>query len=594
MEREATEFQFRTHPIDFEVMRNTAWAITSEMGITMERTSRSPIYHAAHDFITTIFDRDGGLVAVAAYIPVLLLATSFAVKATLKYFGDEIYPGDLFLVNDPYTFDAGNHLQDWTVLLPVFFKDEFIFWSVNKAYQIDIGGGAPGGYNPDARDVFAEGIKIPPVKLYEKGEFRRDVFDLILGNVRYPKIQRGDLWSMIGSVRIGERRLMGLLERYGIKTTKNFIEDLYGYSEALMREEVAKIPDGTYYGEASQDGLSPGSIITVRCKTTVKGSDLTIDLSESDGQVQAFYNSPIANTYSCVFTALMTSIGKIIPHRCEGCFKPITIMTKPGTVCHALFPALQANCTHFVAKPIINAVWDSLAKVIPEQVPGGCGSIAGFSVAGNDPRRNEAYACIDFLANASGSGAIWETDGWHAAGPEVTSGGSRRPEIEVLELAYPLFWKKWELAVDSGGPGRWHGGEGVDEIFINKGTMGLLADFGNGFATSSRPLIRGGKAGPLNRRYIIREDGSRIDASRTGIYQMMPGDTVIYEVTGGCGVGDPLERDIEKVREDVINEFVSVESARDEYGVMMDPKTFAVDYEATKKLREGEKGEKLR
>ncbi len=588
-EKEVGKFVFKIHPIDFEVMRNTLSAITSEMGITMERTSRSPLYHSGRDFITTIFDRDGGLVALASYVPVLTLSTAFAVKATLKYFGDEIYPGDLFLVNDPYAFDAGNHLSDWAMLLPVFYKDEFIFWSVNKAHQIDTGGGAPGGYNPDARDIFAEGIKIPPVKFYEKGKLRRDVFDLILGNVRYPEIQRGDLWSMIGSVRIGERRLTGLVERYGIKTTKDFIADLYGYSEALMREEIAKIPDGTYYGEASQDGLSPGSILTIRCKTTVKGSDLTIDLSESDEQVQGYYNSPIGNTYSSVITALTTSIAKTIVHRCEGCFKPVRIITKPGTVCHCLPPVPTGSCTNFPAKPIINAVWDSLAKVIPEQVPAGAGVLPTFSITGTDPRRGEPYANLDMLSGAVGSGAIFGTDGWHGVGMEPGGGGLRRPQIEVVELAYPLLWRKWQLLTDTGGAGKWRGGTGVEETFINEGGPGLLAEVGNGFITSPGPAIKGGRCGPLNKRYIIRQDGSEVDASRRGLFEMEPADTIVYRSSGGCGVGDPLERDVEKVREDVINEFVSIESARDDYGVIIAPKTFTVDYEATKKLREGKR-----
>src|SRR3990172_9420819 len=214
----AAEFKFRSHPADFEILYSALKNFTLEMGITMERTSRSPIYFAAHDFSTAIFDKAGDLVTLSEYIPIHICAAPFAVKAALKTFADDVHPGDIILTNDPYTLNAGNHLADWSILVPVFHDEKLWFWSVNRAHQSDTGGGQTGAYNPNAQDIFAEGVRIPPLKIFDKGQVRRDVFDYVMANVRFPESQRGDLWSMIGSAKVGERRLVELMDMWSTKT----------------------------------------------------------------------------------------------------------------------------------------------------------------------------------------------------------------------------------------------------------------------------------------------------------------------------------------------------------------------------------------
>jgi N-methylhydantoinase B len=584
----ATTFKFRTHPADFEVLNSAMRTITLEMGITMERTSRSPIYFAAHDFSTAIFDKDGGLVALTEYIPIHICAAPFAIRAVLQYFKDDVKPGDMMLVNDPYTLDGGNHLADWTILLPIFYKGELVFWAVNRAHQQDVGGGAQGAYNPDAIDVFAEGTRIPPIKIFEGGKLRRDVFDFVLANVRFPEVQRGDLWSMIGSVRVGERRLIKLLDNYGTEKISDFLLDLYNYTESLMRDQIDQIPDGTYYGESSTCGTpksdEPGAV-TVRCKLTVKGSNMIIDLSDSDPMVPAYINSPISNTYSSVFIAIMTSVGRTVNYRAEGCLKPVEIRTKPGTVTHAVLPATHGNCTNFVAKNIIEAVWDALAKVIPDKTPAGWGAINCWVISGIDPRRNEGYGTPDFPANACGAGAIWGTDGWNTNAPQICSGGLHYPEIEVCEITYPQFYLQWELATDSAGPGKWRGGVGVRNIWVSEAGQIRLFNQGEPCQGIPSPSIAGGKPPPPNLKKIIWANGVEEKRSREA-YVIGKGDRVWDFSQGGCGVGNPLERDVKLVQEDVRNELVSIKSARADYGVVIDPKTLEVDQEQTSKLRE--------
>lgn len=577
----------KTDPADFSVLLSAIFTVSREMGLNMERTARAPIYFSAHDFTTAILNLDCEIVALAEYIPVLNCATPFATKAVRDYFTGEISAGDVFLVNDPYTLDAGNQMADWTIVYPVFCGGEQMFWVANKAHQQDTGGGVPGGYNPNAIDIYAEGLRIPPLKIFEKGKERRDVFNVIMTNIRIPDTQRGDLLSMIGAARIGEMRINRLVESYGKETLKTFVIDLLNYGEFMMREEIEKIPDGTYHGEVTGGvGASP-----VRCDITVTGSTMVVDLTKSGPMVQEYINSPVANTHSSVYQALMNSIGKKIRYRCGGCYRPVEILTKPGTITHAVYPATHGNCTNFVAKQIMESVWDALARAIPEAVSGGWGAINPWVFSGIDPRRGEGYGSPDFQSAASGAGAIWGTDGWPTNGPTICSGTLWYPEIEVAEGIYPLLWEKWEWATDSGGPGKWRGGCGVDNVWtVDADSEPVYVAYSSDPCDYDVvPAIRGGKVPPPNQKYLILTNGSKEtteDTRQKKFYALRKGDKVIDFTQGGCGVGDPLERDIEAVKEDVRDGLVSVESAHKDYGVIIDPKTFEVNQSETDRLRE--------
>jgi N-methylhydantoinase B len=562
------------------------FTIARQMGVNMERTARSPIYFSAHDFITSINTLDFEILALAEYIPVLIGSSPFAVRAVKEYFKEDIHEGDVFLVNDPYSLDAGNHMADWCIAYPVFWRDKQILWVANKAHQQDTGGGVPGGYNPGAMDIYGEGLRIPPVKIFEKGKERRDVLNLIMTNVRIPGTQRGDLLAMIGAARICERRTRIIYDMYGEEVMNTFITDLMNYGEFMMREEISKIPDGTYHSEIT--GLEGSSPIV--CDLAVEGSEMAVDLSKSGPMSHHYVNSPVSNTYSSVYMALMTSIGKKIRYRCGGCYRPIKIVTKPGTITHAVHPVTHGDCTISVAKEIIQAFWAALAQAVPEAVPAGWGSNNFFVISGIDPRRGEGYGTPDFLADASGAGAIWGTDGWSAAGPVICSGTLYKPEIEICESLYPILWEKWEWPTDSGAPGRWRGGAGVDNVWVvDAGDEAVnVAYGGDSFLYEIAPSIGGGKRPVPNSKKIIMADGreeSFEDIRRTQIYQLHTGDRVIDLTQGGAGVGDPFEREVDAVREDVLNELVSIKSAREDYGVVIEPSTLEVDMKETEKLR---------
>lgn len=583
----------KTDPADFSVLLSSVFTIAREMGLNMERTARAPIYYSAHDFTTSILNLDCEIVALAEYIPVLVGATPFATKAVREYFGGDISEGDVFLVNDPYTLDAGNQMADWSIVYPVFCEDEHMFWITNKAHQQDTGGGVPGGYNPTAIDVYAEGLRIPPVKIFENGRERKDVLNLIMKNVRIPDTQRGDLLSMIGAARVGEMRINSLVESYKKETIKTFVGDLLNYGEFMMREEIDKIPDGTYRRAVTGDkGSSP-----IVCSITVNGSNMTVDLTESGPMVQEYINSPVANTHSAVYQALMNSIGKKIQYRCGGCYRPIEIITTPGTITHAVYPATHGNCTNFVAKQIIEAVWGALAEAIPEETPGGWGSINYWVFSGVDPRRAEGYGSPDFHACASGAGAIWGTDGWPSNGPTICSGTLWYPEIEVAEGIYPLMWERWEWATDSGGPGRWRGGCGVDNVWIADADPEpvYVAYAADPFNYGVAPAIKGGKMPPPNEKRLILANGKEESPAETRekkFYVLHNGDKVVDFTQGGCGIGDPLDRDVQDVWDDVRDGLVSLQSAEKEYGVVINPATNKVDKGKTNSLRQSMKESK--
>lgn len=580
------EFRLKSDAADFAILTSAMFTVAREMGKNMERTARAPIYFAAHDFVTTIITRDMELLALAEYIPVLIGTTPFAVRAVKEFFGDDIHQGDVFLCNDPYTLNGGGQLADWCVVYPVFWNDKQVLWIANKAHQQDTGGGAPGGYNPAAMDIYAEGLRIPPLRIFDRGKEVKDVFNLVMTNVRIPETQRGDLLSMIGSARIGEKRIAALYDAYGEQKIETFMADLQNYGEFLMREEIAKIPDGTYRGEIRGSGdASP-----VICSLTVAGSDLIADFGKSGPMSSQYINSPLANTVSCVYMALMTSIGKRIQYRCGGCYRPLKIVTEPGTITHAVYPMTQGNCTNFIAKQIIEAFWSALSEAVPKEVPAGWGSINYWVFAGLDARRMEGFGSPDFQGCGSGAGAVWGVDGWPTNGPQICSGTLYYPEIEIVESLYPIIWEKWQWATDSAGAGKWRGGCGVDNLWVcdSDPQPMHLAYAADPFDYVPAPAIAGGKLPVQNSKSLILADGtyeSPEDVRKKMIYVLRSGDKAIDVVQGGAGVGNPLERDVEAVRQDVRDELVSFESAKNDYGVIIDRATLQVDLSATEKLR---------
>src|SRR5262245_49355140 len=585
VEKGASTVGERVDPITVSVIQHRLEAIVQEMGEAMLRTSYSQILNSSRDFSTALCDAEGRLVAQAEHVPIHVGAIPWAVRAVQEFFGDRVRPGDVYLLNDPY--HGNNHLPDLTAFVPVFAPvgrtsaarpggpphgpdgqpqaesisaqkhTRPVFWSINRSHQRDIGGATHGAYNPGATEIWQEGLRITPLRLYEGGVVRDDVLKMIMTNVRHPRDFQGDLAAMIGSARVGERRLLALLDEYGAPTVGPAIDAILDGAERQARACIAAWKDGVYRGEAVLDDDGHGiQDIAIRAIVTKRGSDLTVDLSESHPQVIGFVNSSYPNMRSAVAMALAYLIDPETP-RNDGTFRPLTVIAKAGTIVWAIPPAPLTLCTSHCAQEVAESVIKALAPACPDRVPAGWGRRFRIAIQGKDPRSGRSFIWHMFQARPGG-GASSAGDGWPTAGEGHTVGGIKFGSVEVTEVRFPLFFARHEFRPDSGGEGRYRGGPGsVLELHAEIVEPARANTAGDG--TRHPPYgILGGRDG-LPHRYRLRSRGRRDRVLRTkevGIV-VRPGDVFLVESGGGGGYGDPRQRTSEARAYDRENGFVT-------------------------------------
>jgi N-methylhydantoinase B len=542
-------------PITVSVVQHRLHAIAEEMGEAMLRTSYSQIINSSRDFSTAICDPEGRLIAQAEHVPIHVGALPWAAKSVHDCFRGTICPGDVYLLNDPY--HGGNHLPDLTAFVPVFEGERLAFWSINRSHQSDIGGATHGAYNPGATEIWQEGIRIPPLKLYDAGTLRADVLETIVLNVRHPREFRGDLAAMIGSARVGERRLEALLEEFGPATAQAAIEAVLDGAERQVRAVIATWRDGIYHGEAILDDDGHGAQdIHIRAKVTKRGSDLEVDLSASDPQVVGFVNSSFPNMRSAVVVALAYLIDPQTPKN-DGAFRPLKVVAKEGTVVWARPGAPVTLCTNHCGQEIIEAIVKALAPACPDRAMAGWGRRFRIALQGTDPRTGRAFIWHMFQARPGG-GASPAGDGWPAAGEWQAAGGIKFGSLEVAEARFPLFFRRHEFRPDSGGHGRFRGGPGAElELVVEVALPALANTAGDGVRHGACGIL-GGSDG-LPHRYVLRSEGrpERVLATKEVGIVIRPGDVLDVRSGGGGGFGDPAERSAEARARDVRLGFVS-------------------------------------
>ena len=371
-------------PITISVVQHRLTGIVQEMGEAMLRTSFSQILNSSRDFSTAICGADSQLVAQADHIPVHVGALQPAAASIIEAFGEDVHQGDIFLLNDPYF--GGSHLPDVTAFAPVFIEDKLAFWAINRAHHSDIGGATYGAYNAAAREIWQEGLRLPPLRLYDKGTIREDILRLLKTNVRHARDFEGDLMAQIGSVLLAERRLHALASEFGGDAILQCVTRILDTTEAQTRAIFSEWQDGTYFGEACLDDDGRGNAdIAIRAKVTVTGSELVIDLRASDPQVTSFVNSSLANTRSAVLVAIAVLLDPQIPKN-EGVVRPIEILTEPGTVVHPHPGAPVTMCTSHCGNEIIEAVIVALSGACPDRAMGGWGRRLRIAIKGVDQR----------------------------------------------------------------------------------------------------------------------------------------------------------------------------------------------------------------
>ena len=558
--------------------------ITEEMSIALTKTTRSPILCEAKDFVTGLYDSRGKMLEQTENLPILSFSLGPVCEYIVDYFGDEIYPGDVIFHND--VFSMGNQNNDVAVYKPIFHGETLVGWAACKGHQADIGGAVAGGYNPNATEVWQEALRIPPVKVFENGRLRKDVWNLIFANIRFDIVE-ADLRAQIGSCVVGERELLKLVGKYGLDVFEAHKNHLFDSTERMMQAEIRSIPNGTYEGESTVyfDGKNPGSTYRIRVRITIEDEKITFDYSETDPRTNGFVNGTYTSSASATLLTFLQMVNPDIPHN-DGMVRPIEIIIPEGTILNAGYPAATTFGNH-LCPPNADAIIRALAPAIPGRVTAGWNQLLCYLTTGYDPRVADSYVDIGFIGLKGGSGATDGVDGYDHIGMIDASGGVLDQDYEMFEQQTPHLLLRHEYWIDSAGPGRWRGGLGVETEFRIGGEKTKVVTFGDGDVEPAFGLF-GGKDATLNRIELRHPDGRIYKTTSKDLVEDVPGGTILFQQAGGGGgYGPPKLRPAERVAREVRNGVISVERAREDYGVVVDPETFAVDLEETASRRQG-------
>src|SRR5688572_3627274 len=457
-------------PVQLEIFKSLFHAIAEEMGATLKRTAFSPNIKERRDYSCALFDAEGHMIAQGDHMPVHLGSMPLSVKAAIKT--RDIRAGDMIMLNDPYA--GGTHLPDITLVSGVFQKGTLRFYVASRAHHSDVGGMSPGSM-PIAEEIFQEGLRIPPVKLVSGGEINRDVWDLVLLNVRTPHEREGDLSAMFAANRTGERRLLEVIEKYGWPSVSRHVREILNYSERMTRLAIRAIPDGTYEAEdfLDDDGVRNAPVriaVTIR----IRGDRAEVDFSRSDRQVQGSVNSVYAITASAVFYVFRTLVETPIPSNAGG-MRPIRIIAPEGTIVNALPPAAVCGGNVETSQRIVDVLYKCLASALPEKIPAASqGSMNNLTFGGLDPRTGEPFAYYETVCG--GMGARPHLDGISGVHTHMTN--SMNTPVEAFEHAYPIQIVRYGLRARSGGDGTSRGGDGVVRQirFLSRAQLTVLSD----------------------------------------------------------------------------------------------------------------------
>jgi len=558
-------------------------SITEEMSIVLTKTTRSPILCEAKDFVTGLYDGRGKMLEQTENLPILSFSLGPVCEYIVKYFGDEIFAGDVIFHND--VFSMGNQNNDVAVYKPIFHGGRLIAWAAAKGHQADIGGAVPGGYNPRATEVWQEALRIPPVKVYEKGRLRKDVWDLIFANIRYDIVE-ADMRAQIGSCVVGERETLKLVDKYGLDVFEAHKEYLFDSTEKMMKAEIRTIPNGIYRGESTvyYDGKTPGSTYKIRVKIFVEDEEITFDYSETDPQTDGFVNGTYTSSASATLLTFLQMVNPDIPHN-DGMVRPVKIFIPEGTILNARFPAATTFGNH-LCPPNADAIIRALAPAIPDRVTAGWNQLLCYLTSGFDRRKKDNYVDIGFMGLKGGSGATAGVDGYDHIGMIDASGGVLDQDYEMFEQQTPHLLQHHEFWPDSAGSGQWRGGLGVETRFRIGGEKTKVVTFGDGDVEPAFGLF-GGKDSTLNTIELRFKDGTVYKTTSKDLVEDVPGGTILFQQAGGGGgYGDPFKRDPQLVAREVRNGILSLAKAREDYGVIIDPDTYELNRDETARLRQ--------
>ncbi|HEY3080605.1 MAG TPA: hydantoinase B/oxoprolinase family protein [Chloroflexota bacterium] len=552
---------FRPDPVTFEVIANALDSIADQMAITLMRSAYSPIVRDSLDYSTAVFDRAGRMLAQGLTTPLHLGSFPDAMRHLIATHGGRMKPGDVFSFNEPYGH-GGMHLPDIYAIRPLFWEGRVEGYAAALAHHTDVGGLTPGSNSIHSTEIFQEGLRIPLLKLYDGGEPNETLFAILRQNVRVPDKVIGDLRAQVAACLAAERGYAELLAGYGPEQLHDYFEALLDHAEARMRGAIAAVPDGTYRFEDYIDGLGdePKPIV-LRVAVTVAGDRVIVDWTGSNEQVKAGINAPVPFTRSATYLVLRSVVGRGLGMNNEGYMRPIEVVAPPGTIVNPLEPAACAT-RGIVGYRMADCLLGALAQAVPDRVPAANeGGATLPSIGGRHQGRPFIY--VETVLGAWGGRP--DRDGLEGVA-NLCANQSNQP-IELVEAENPLEVTRYELRPDSGGPGRFRGGLGLTREYR------LLADEADLTVRSDRrdhpPYgLQGGRTGAPSANYL---NGQLLPTLPMRAIPLKKGDLFRHDMAGGGGFGDPLERDPARVREDVLDGKVSVEAARRDYGVRVDP-----------------------
>jgi N-methylhydantoinase B len=569
--------QARLAPIKFEVIRNALVEATDEMALAMRRSAYSTNIKTRADFSCAFFDHQLRPVAQAFTQPVHLGSMVESVPRAVKEYGPEnLGPGDALLTNYPYP--SGAHLNDIILISPVYHHDQLFGYVANLAHHVDVGGGAPASVGA-FREVFQEGVIIPPVRLVRGGEMVPDIFRLVLAQIRSTHETAGDFRAQIAANNTGARRLGALLERHGLETVLAYIDELIAYTERRTRAELDRLPRGifTAEGQVDNDGFTDSPVRLV-AKVVIDAEGVLFDLTGCDPQRRAPVNSTYAQTFSACAYALKCLIDADVPVN-NGFYRWVRVNAPAGTVVNATSPAPVVGGWETQTR-LTDVIFKALAPALPERIPAGTKAMqchAGFG--GIDPRTGKYYCFLETLAGGYGGRA--SSDGPDAV--QTHGQNTENAPVEETEVNYPVRIVRYELVDDSGGAGQFCGGLGMRRDYLfpdHQVTFTVLAD-----RDRQGPWgLFGGQPG-RTAEYILNPDGEARRLSSKTTLELQAGDVVSYRTCGGGGYGPPEERDPQRVLDDVRAGKVSVERAREVFRVAIVSDTWSVDDVETRQLQ---------
>ncbi|MBP5856611.1 hydantoinase B/oxoprolinase family protein [Marivibrio halodurans] len=568
-------------PVTLTVIQNGLAQVCNEMDLAFCRAAFSPVISEAMDRSDGIYAAgDGALIAQGDLgLPVFVGTMQYGTQAVIERVTDP-RPDDVVICNDPYL--GGTHLMDVRFYRPFFYRGELFCWLANTGHWPDTGGMVPGGFSARATEVEQEGLRLPPVKLFKQGELDPEILAIIQSNIRISEQRIGDIKAQAAALKIGDKRLTALLDRYGAETVKAAIAQLRARSSQLMRAKIATIPDGTYEGEAFVD--SDGVVdepLRIAMRITVAGEEMTFDMSESSPPCRGPMNSVIATTRSSVYLA-MKHIFPDVPLN-AGTYEPLHIVDPRGTFLYAEYPRPVSGCAAEVSQRIAEAVFAALTKAIPDQLfAAPAGSSGNFALGGHDPVKGRSY--VMYVISGGGYGGYAEGDG--LTNGCSTIGISKSQPVEVLEQYFPVLFHEYALHEGSGGAGASRGGFGLNyALSVRRGEAraSMVMDHGR---TGPQGVLGGKDGGPNRVRVDFADGKSHAPAhlSKDQDIAIGPGDVVRVSTPGGGGYGAPFARDPAKVAADVARGYYSAEEAAALFGVALD-EGGVVDAAATARLR---------